>query len=384
VSLTLPDDPRMSVYALSARTPGAAVEVPAPAEAAELAHAAMEEHLAVGDGSGLFREQVPAGGEDREYSFEWPFSQAHVATLDLVGVGGDVGARYEDALAERSAAQEHYWDAAGSTTGLPGYDSYPHGEHGDGGDLFYDDNAWVGLAKVQQHLMTGDAAALARAEEVFELLASGWDEDPAHAAPGGVFWTQAPWSTTRNTVSTMPAAQLAVRLHMVTGEQRYLDWALRAVAWTEEHLQAPDGLFWDNIALDGTVDERKFSYNQGVPVGVYTLLHQATGNAAWLDKAEALAAASHAHYVDQGRVDGQPVFFNSIWFKNLLLLESVTGGTTYRAAMEDYADRQWRTYHDPATGLVSFGGSTELLEQAAVVQLYAALAWPRERVGLLY
>ncbi|RJK96110.1 GH92 family glycosyl hydrolase [Vallicoccus soli] len=384
VSLTLPDDPRMAVYALSARTAGPAAEVPADAEAAELAHAAMEEHLAVGDGSGLFREQVPARDGDREYSYEWPFSQAHVATLDLVGVGGEVGARHEDALAEREAAQEHYWDASGSATGLPGYDSYPHGEHGDGGDLFYDDNAWVGLAKVQDFLTTGDEAALERAEEVFELAASGWDDDPSHAAPGGVFWTQAPWDTGRNTVSTMPSAMLAVRLHMITGERRYLDWALRAVAWTEEHLQAPNGLFWDHLELDGTVDERQWTYNQGVPVGVYALLHRATGEQAWLDKAEALAAASYEHYVGQGRIDADPVPFNAIWFKNLLLLESVTGGTTYRDGMRAYAERVWRTHRDPATGLLPFGGSTELLEQAAVVQLFAALAWPQDRVGLLY
>ena len=56
-------------------------------------------------------------------------------------------------------------------------------------------------------------------------------------------------------------------------------------------------------------------------------------------------------------------------------LESVTGGTTYRDAMADYADHQWRTEREPATGLFNAGDEhTELLEQAAMVQLCAVLA----------
>lgn len=79
------------------------------------------------------------------------------------------------------------------------------------------------------------------------------------------------------------------------------------------------------------------------------------------------------------------MFFNSIWFKNLLLLESVTGGTRYREAMEDYAEHQWREVRDPATGLFPVhGGTTELLDQAAMVQIYATLAWPRGQASILY
>ncbi|MCK9794794.1 glycoside hydrolase family 76 protein [Isoptericola sp. 4D.3] len=346
---------------------------------------AMQEHLYVDDGSGLYRERYPSGAEDRPYSYEWPFSQAHVATLDLTGMPGAAGRSFVDDLADRAAGQERFWNAGGGTTGLPAYDSYARAPYGDGGDIFYDDNEWVALAKVQQHLATGDRAALERAEEIFELVVSGWDTDPDHPAAGGVFWTQAPWSTDRNTVSTMPGAQLATRLYMITGEERYLDWAERMVGWTDEHLLAPNGLYWDNVKLDGTIDRTQWSYNQGVPVGTYTLLYEATGEERYLEKAEAIAAASYRFYVTEGRLGGQPMFFNSIWFKNLLLLESVTGGTTYREAMQDYADRQWREARDPGTGLFNAGDEhTELLEQAAMVQIYATLAWPRGKASILY
>jgi hypothetical protein len=349
------------------------------------AYDAMQEYMYSGDGSSLYRERYPSGADDRPYSFEWPFSQAHVATLDLTGLPGALGRSYDDDLADREIGQARFWNADGGTTGLPGHDSYPRAPYGDGGDIFYDDNEWVALAEVQKHLATGDDAALDRAKEIFELVVSGWDTDPDHPAPGGVFWTQADWSDDRNTVSTMPGAQLATRLHMITGEQRYLDWALRMVEWTDEHMLAPNGLYWDNIKLDGSIDRTQWSYNQGVPVGTYTLLYQATGEQRYLDKAEAIAEASYRYYVIEGRLPGQPMYFNSIWFKNLLLLESVTGTTTYRHAMADYAGHQWRTQRDPETGLFNAGDEhTELLEQAAMVQIYATLAWPRERAAILY
>ncbi|WP_422631802.1 glycoside hydrolase family 76 protein [Pseudokineococcus basanitobsidens] len=344
----------------------------------------MAEQLAAADGSGLYRERVPAGAGDRPYSFEWPFSQAHVAALDLTGLPGEQGAAFADDLARHAAAQELYWDRSGSATGLPGYDSYPQPPYGGSGDLFYDDNLWVGLAKVQEHLMTGDEAALARAEEVFELAVSGWDDDPSHAAPGGVFWTQQPGDDDRNTVSTMPAAQLAVRLHMITGKQRYLDWALRMTSWTDEHLRAPNGLYWDHLSTDGTVETTQWAYNQGVPAGTYALLYEATGEQRYLDRAQEVAEASYRFYVEEGRLDDQPRAFVAIWAKNLLLLESVTGGTRYRDAVTAWAQRQQADL-DSTTGLYAGDdGTTELLDQAAVTQVLAVLAWPQDRVGLLY
>ena len=358
---------------------------PVSIDRATASYEAMQNYLFVDDGSSLYLERFPLAEEDRQYSYEWPFSQAHIATLDLAGIEGKTGQQFEDDLADRGVGQEQYWNAAGGTTGLPGYDSYPRAPFGDGGDMFYDDNEWVALAKVQQYLMNGDKAALERAKEIFELVDSGWDTDPSHPAPGGVFWTQAPWSTDRNTVSTMPGAQLGARLYEITGDKHYLDTALKYVEWTDEYLLAPNNLYWDNIKLDGSIDKTQWSYNQGVPIGTYALLYQATGDKAYLNKAKAIAEASYSYYVEEGRLLGQPAYFNSIYFKNLLLLESITGGTNYRGAMQDYADTVWNEVRDSDTGLFAFGDDeTELLEQAAMVQIYATLAWPTGRTSILY
>lgn len=154
-------------------------------ERALASYEAMQRYLYADDGSSLYLEHFPRAPEDRTYSFEWPFSQAHVATLDLTGLPGRVGRQLSDDLADREVGQERYWNAEGGTTGLPGYDSYPRAPYGDGGDMFYDDNEWVALADVQEHLATGDPEALERAREIFELVVSGWDDDPTTPRPAG-------------------------------------------------------------------------------------------------------------------------------------------------------------------------------------------------------
>lgn len=349
---------------------------------ARAAYSALDRYLGTTDGSGLYREQYPAEAGDNPYSYEWPYSQVHIAALDLTVANPPS----ERAYAARAKAQERYWNATGGTTGLPGYDSYPVAPYGAGGDMFYDDNEWVGLAKIQRYLQTGDAAALKRAKEIFTLVESGWDTDTSHAAPGGVFWTQATWSNDRNTVSNMPGAQLGLRLYQITGKRHYLDSALRFYHWTNTYLQSPSGLYWDHLDLDGTLEKTIWSYNQGVPVGVNVLLYQVTHDRTYLRRAQRIADAAYTYYVTQGRLHSQPIFFNSIYFKNLLLLESVTGSRKHRQAMSRYADQVWATNRDPATGLVHFNadGGTEAIQQAALVQIYAVLAWPPARWPILY
>jgi hypothetical protein len=354
-----------------------------PADRAATSYQALQRYLAVGDGSALYHERYPVRAGDNPYSYEWPFSQVHGATLDLTGLPGR---RFDRDLAARAVGQERYWNAAGGTTGLPGYASYAVAPFGGGGDFFYDDNEWVGLFDIQRYLMYGDRFALARAKQIFELVRSGWDTDTSHAAAGGVFWTQATWSSDRNTVSNMPGAELGLRLFQITRQPTYLDWSRRMYDWTNRYLLSPDGLYWDHLDLTGTIEKTFWSYNQGVPVGVDVLLYQATHNRVYLQRAQRIATAAYAYYVTQGRLDAQPPYFNSIFFKNLLLLESVTGGHRYRDAMSAYADRMWTSHRDATTGLFTFNadGTTEAIQQAAMIQIYAVLAWSPAQYPVLY
>jgi rhamnogalacturonyl hydrolase YesR len=116
-------------------------------------------------------------------------------------------------------------------------------------------------------------------------------------------------------------------------------------------------------------------------------LYRVTGEAAYLEQARTTADAALAWYGGRG-YQGQPAIFVAIFFRNLLTLAAQTGNPEYRAAMLEYADRAWDnpTLHDIRTDLVRFEGPASactLLDQAAMVQLYALGGWPEEQYGLL-
>src|SRR5688500_4050742 len=79
-------------------------------ERAIASYNAMQQYLYKTDGSSLYLEQYPTATEDRPYAFEWPFSQAHIATIDLSNIPGATGRSYRSAVADRSRGQEHYWN----------------------------------------------------------------------------------------------------------------------------------------------------------------------------------------------------------------------------------------------------------------------------------
>ncbi len=358
---------------------------PSNADRALASYSAMQKYFFVNDGSLLYQEWYPRSAGDNPYSYLWPFSQARQATIDLVNLPHKQGQPFNGDVQQRNQALEHYWNTTG-TTGLPGYDSYVRPPYGNGGDKFYDDNAWVGLSDIQWYNMSKDSFALARAKQIFALAVSGWDTDATHPAPGGVFWTQASWSHDRNTISNMPNAELGLRLYQITRDQYYFDWAKKMYEWTYAHLLAPNGLFWDHIDLAGNIDKTQWSYNQGVSVGANVLLFHITGDSSYLQRAEALTKAALAYYVDGGRLYTQPPYFNAIFFKNLLLLQSVDRDEHARQVMQNYADTTWRTARDTSTGLFHFSKAdqTYLLEQAGMTQIYTILAWNPDQYKDLY
>ncbi|HEY6738734.1 MAG TPA: glycoside hydrolase family 76 protein, partial [Actinopolymorphaceae bacterium] len=262
-----------------------------------------------------------------------------------------------------------------------GYDSYVRPPLGHGGDKFYDDNEWNALGFLQRHYTTpgGDEAALRRAAEIFDLVVHGWDTDPTHPYPGGVFWTQAPWSQDRNTVSNAPGAEVGLHLYLLTKRRHYLDWALRMYEWVRDVLLAPNKLYWDNVNLEGHIWEAQFTYNQGTMIGAGVLLYRATGEGRYLDQALETAEAALAFY---GENDGQryweqPARFHAIFFANLLQLWAIRPDPAYREVMRWYADEARRRFYDAETGLYRFTGDdpVALTEQGGMVRIEGMLAW---------
>ncbi len=355
-------------------------------------------------GNGLYRETAPAQPGQNPYAYHWPFSQATAATLDLRGIA----ASYQPAVADPQVDAGHYWDA---TATPPGYDSYVRPPDGQGGDKYYDDNAWTGLNLVRAYRLGDgtDAAALARAREVFAFAVSGWDA-ALPCAPGGVRWTQGTFSRDRNTVSTAPNAILALRLYQIGAQQGwpdadgYLRWAVRMYNWVDTNLRDPvDGLYWDHVGVDDaaggavcTIERTKWSYNQGTMIGAGVLLAQVLNDPAYLRSAERTARAALAHYAATARgYFSQDPAFNAIYFRNLLLLAAATsdpalkGDATQpgaiRAALAGYADAVWEDQRiHQRTNLFFFQpGYARLVDQGALVELNACLAWDPSRYDLL-
>jgi uncharacterized protein YyaL (SSP411 family) len=316
----------------------------------------------------LYRETTT--GDRARLAYLWPFSQALAATIDLVAMPH--GERYLPAAEALRRGADRYWDPRAPA----GYSSGVMLPLGSGGDRFYDDNAWIALELARYSLIAGDTAALERARQVFGFVMSGWDDDPCHPAPGGVFWTEGSWNRDRNTVSNGPGAELGLRLCEITHEQSYLDWAARMYDWAYRSMYAPNGLFWDHVNLQGNIDTTQWTYNQGAMIGANVLFHRVTGDLVYLERAESIAGATLREFPTE-RLDGQPPAFNAIFLKNLLLLYAVNGNAAYIDAMQAYADRMWDSRRDSATGLFD----ASLLDHAAIVQVLATLAWDPWQYG---
>src|SRR4051794_8206889 len=327
-------------------------------ERARRAYAALQRSFAAEDGSGLYRETTPPTG--RRYSYLWPFSQVFAAAMDLAEGSPELAA---DVRTLVDTGLPKYWDA---TAIPPGYDAYVVPPHGDGSDKYYDDNAWIGLCLVRAARVSGNESMVDAAWRVFRFLASGWDADSTHPFPGGVFWTQARNNRDRNTVSNGPPAELALRLHQLTGNDDYRLWATRMYDWVNATLRDPaDGLYWDHVSIGGVIDTTKWTYNQGSMAAVAFLLDD-------VDTARAVATAALRHYAHVGYF-GQDPAFNAIFFRNLHTLADAAGDEPLRRdvvrAMQEYADTAWEQYRTVEDLFVfESGGPARVIDQGALVQ----------------
>jgi hypothetical protein len=355
---------------------------------ASASYDALQDHLYTGAaGHGLYRENTDTS-TGNPYSYLWEYREATQAALDLQGLPG-VGPAYAGSARARIDGLEHYFAVAPG--GRPGYQSYLPAPLGTGGDVYYDDNAVVGLSFFSQYQATDDRAYLDRARTAFSIASRGWNPDATLACPGGVDWIDTAGNTTRGANTTGLAAQLAAHLYEETGESSYLRWSVRAYDWNEACLKQSPGLYQNSRHHDGTVDPTLWTYNSGAMIGTATILYRATDDPEYLAEATDAARGSLAYWTAEGRLQQQPAIFNSFYFKDLLLLDSVQHDPAYRAAIEEYAQATWRDNRDPATGLFHFqpsGGGDYLperpaatLDQAAMIQIFAALGWSTDRLG---
>lgn len=202
-------------------------------------------------------------------------------------------ATYRPILDGFFAALDAYWDRKQP---LGGYSPAP--TDGDGHDKYFDDNQWMAITFAECYRTTGDARYLTRARETVAFFLAGWDDKLG----GGIWWHERHKDGSKNTCSNAPAAAacLAVASLLPEADAKPLrDRAAAIVAWTREHLQDADGLFYDHqVVATGKVGRGKLTYNTALMVRSELGLYAADHDPARLVEAKREAAAADG-FVDR-------------------------------------------------------------------------------------
>lgn len=255
-----------------------------------------------------------------------------------------------------------------------------------GGHLFndfYDDEEWMGLALLRAYTLSGDERYLLAAQRLWDDIQRGWND----AYGGGISWRKSQRDY-KNAPANGPAAILAARFYLITGDEAHLEWSRRIYAWLKEHLVDPNtGLVWDGINRtgDGAIDKGwLFTYNQGTFVGAAVELWRATGDEAYLVDARRTAEAAITRLVDLNGIlveDGQGDggLFKGILVRYLVELYKVERDERILASLQKNADSLWQArtpenVFGPRWRSPRHYGTVDLSTQLSAVKLFNLVA----------
>jgi len=323
----------------------------------------------------LYREHYPDVEDEFPVSYLWSYSAFFSAMNALLKCHSGANCRgnpWLPVFGDVLKGLGNYWDAVREPAG---YQDLPISQRKS--DRYYDDNCWVAIEDINGYENTSDPGLLANAEETYRFIASGWSDELG----GGIYWCEQKKST-KNACSNAPAAVVALRLFRHCGNRRYMDDAHRIYEWTRQALQDEDGLFFDHVSKDGTIDPTKYTYNAGAMISASCLFHQYAGGRDYLREAESIAEAGLGHFgVQQAPgvllLPSANVWFNAVLARGLMDLYAINGDPKWLDLFFAGADCGWEKARD-AQGLLNVDWSGQktdqrkwLLEQASMVEIYA-------------
>jgi len=308
--------------------------------------------------TGLFTETNNTAADEHPHSYLWPLCALVQAANEMEVL--QPGRPYLEPVMK---AIDQYYSVK---HGIAGYDSYVVKQGG--GDRFYDDNQWIGLAYMDAYARTRRKVFLEKSVEIYQFMMTGYDT----VAGGGLYWKEGDKST-KNTCSNGPGVLLALDLYRATGERGYLDTALLLYNWVNKVLQSPSGVYYDNIKTkDGRIARQFYTYNTGTMLQANVILYTLTKKAAYLDEAHRLAAASLKTFFKNGRWPGN-YWFNAVLLRGYQDLYQLDKDKTYIQAFITDVDGIRNTETDKA-GLAGPGKVKKLLDQAGLLEIRARLA----------
>lgn len=207
------------------------------------------------------------------------------------------------------------------------------------GGVYFDDNAWVGLAAVDLSRGLGTDRWMALAQSLYAgIRAKGWDPNS-----GAVFWRDNPKATV-NVCSTGPTLLLGLEVQApsettlpgeLTAMQEWL-WAMRNSR----------GLFHDHQDLrTGLVDPHIYTYNAGTPLEVYVRLAEWAPPAdVWRSRAQSILDAL-PQFLSAGHYPCTP-WFNVVLLRALARAMRRFDVSPLIAPFAREMDRAWQNFTD--------------------------------------
>lgn len=312
--------------------------------------------------------------KQQEVAYLWPYSGMLSGAVALYHQTRDQ--KYLDYI-ERNLLPglAQYWD----DTRLPAcYQSYP--TFNGPSDRFYDDNDWIAIDLCDLYTITQNKAHLQRSLQLKDYIYSGWTDELG----GGIYWCEQK-RTSKNTCSNAPAAVLCAKLFVATGDSAHLRQAIQTYLWTKDNLRDPDdGVYYDNIHLDGQLDKTKYTYNSGQMIQAAVLLYKLTKDPAYLADAKQTAEGSYKFFVKNRATAlgerpfyGNMPWFNVILFRGLKALYEIDKNPLYITTMRENAYYAWNNTRDE-NGLLGTDWTGEknkkhkwLMDNACMIELFA-------------
>jgi hypothetical protein len=215
-------------------------------------------------------------------------------------------------------------------------------QHSSDGDVYYDDNMWVGRDLVQLYSLTGDTKYLDRAIVIADMIIDeGWvdlDETMftlrfgrAPGGPlGGFYWRDDHVSL--HVCSNGPAIQFLTLLSEVADNGKgasYLNYAKKCYRFLR-YLEHDNGAFWDLMRFHKDADNNitgidaraggNFSYNSGTPISSAVELYKITGDGDYLADAVRWGRGADAFFARESPVPGVKAYTDLPWFREILLM----------------------------------------------------------------
>lgn len=308
--------------------------------------------------TGYYKEKIIRKPDDKPYSYLWPLCGLMQAANEVEAYTKRAG--FFDTILQSIQA---YYDPAAPAAS---YGSYIIKEKKD--DRFYDDNQWIGIACLDAYERTKNKKYLDQGLLIYRFMMTGFDT----VSGGGLYWKEKDY-TTKNTCSNGPGVLVGLQLYKATGNKTYLDTAMLLYNWTKKNLLSPEVVYYDNIQLpSGKIDKRVYSYNTGTMLQSSVMLYKITKEKKYLQHAQELAEGTLKKFFIKNRFPGH-YWFNVVLLRGYIELYKIDGERKFIKAMEQDAEAIWQNERDN-NNLVGKKESKELLDQAAVMEMFARLA----------